>query len=132
MGRADSMPRSRWRAIRALEADQRYLVLASSIPTKKVTSAWRMFKGARQVRGQLEGTEGVIGFSLLARPLRNQYATLSVWVDEAALATFVATKPHAEIMGRLSSDMAAPKFERWFIDGAGKRPSWREALRRLG
>lgn len=126
------MPTSRWKSIRALEADQTYLVLASSIPTKRVTSAWKMFKGSRIVRKQLAATDGLIGFSLLARPLRNEYATLSVWTGEAALATFASTSPHAELMHALSPELASTRFERWFIDGGGGPPEWTEALQRLG
>ena len=126
------MPTSRWKSIGALDADREYLVLASSIPTKKISSTWRMFRGASQVRKQLAHTDGVIGFSLLARPLRNQYATLSVWTDENALAAFVRQNPHTEIMSSLSDQMGPTRFERWTISGSDGLPSWVEALQRLG
>lgn len=115
-----------------LDADREYLVLASSIPTKQISSTWSMFRGASQVRNQLAHTDGVIGFSLLARPFRNQYATLSVWTDDDALAAFVRQHPHAEIMSSLSEQMGPTRFERWTISGSDGLPSWDEALRRLG
>ena len=116
----------------ALDADREYLVLASSIPTRQISSAWRMFRGASQIRKQLAATEGVIGFSLLARPLRNQYATLSVWTDDNALAAFVGHNPHTEIVSSLSDQMGPTRFERWTISGSDGLPSWDEALQRLG
>ncbi len=78
--------------MKPLEPDREYVVLASSIPPLSRSST-RRFRGASAVRKQLASTEGVIGFSLLARPLRKQYATLSVWVDEGALAVVRRWEP---------------------------------------
>ncbi len=116
----------------SLEPDREYVVLASSIPPLKLSSTWRMFRGARAVRRQLGSSDGVIGFSLLARPLRKQYATLSVWIDEGALAVFVGHSPHRELMTELSPAMGPTRFVRWTINGSDGRPSWDDALRRLG
>jgi heme-degrading monooxygenase HmoA len=74
----------------------------------------------------------LVGFSLLARPWRKQYATLSVWVDEAALSAFAAASPHRELMAKLAPEMATTKFVRWTMTGSEGRPSWRNALHRLG
>lgn len=115
-----------------LEPDREYLVLASSIPPRSMSSTPRLFRGASVVRKQLEGTAGVVGFSLLARPLRKQYATLSVWVDEPALAAFAGESPHRQLMADLAPEMGATKFVRWTIKGSEGQPSWREALERLG
>lgn len=43
--------------------------------------------------------------SLPARPLRKPYATLSVWVDEPALAAFAGGEPHRAVMAELVPDM---------------------------
>jgi hypothetical protein len=114
-----------------LEPDHEYVVLASSIPPRSVSSTPRLFRGASAVRKQLASTEGVAGFSLLARPLRKQYATLSLWVDEPALAAFAQGNPHRELMIDLAPEMGATKFVRWTIKGRDGRPSWNEALKRL-
>jgi hypothetical protein len=124
--------KSPWKSLLPLEADRQYLVLASSIPPRSRTSTWRLFRGASAVRRQLAETAGVAGFSLLARPYRKQYATLSVWTDEAALAAFADTDPHRDLMHGLSPEMGPTKFVRWTIRGADGQPSWDEALRRLG
>lgn len=123
--------KSPWKSVRPLEAGREYLVLASSIPTRRLASTFRMFAGASAVRRQLEGAEGLVGFSLLARPLRKQYATLSVWADDEALATFTSARPHAELMSALAPEMGPTKFVRWMIDGFDGPPSWTDAVRRL-
>ncbi len=69
---------------------------------------------------------------MLASPMRKYYATLSVWRDADALNVFVADSPHHEIMSELAPEMGATKFVRWTIAGAAGRPSWDDALRRLG
>jgi hypothetical protein len=74
----------------------------------------------------------LVGFSLLARPWRKQYATLSVWVDENALSAFAAASPHRELMAKLAPEMEATKFVRWTMIGSDGRPTWHDALRRLG
>ena len=92
----------------------------------------RLFRGASAVRKQLESTDGVVGFSLLARPLRKQYATLSVWVAAAALAAFAGDQPHKRLMDDLSPEMGPTQFVRWKMTGSEGRPTWAEAFRRLG
>jgi hypothetical protein len=124
--------KSPWKSLGSLESDREYLVLASSIPARKRSATWRMFRGSRTVRKQLIGTDGVIGFSLLARPWKKQYATLSVWTGGAALDAFATTNPHREIMAALAPEMGPTKFVRWSIQGADGRPSWDDALQRLG
>lgn len=123
--------KSPWKAMKALEPDREYLVLASLIPPTSRSSTGRLFRGAGEVRKQLSATQGVVGFSLLARPVRKQYATLSIWEDEASLGAFAASKPHGELMASLSPEMAPTSFVRWTIKGSQGRPSWSEALRRL-
>jgi len=123
--------RSLWKKLGDLEPDAEYLVLASAIPTRHLHSTWRMYRGARAVRKQLTSTDGIVGFSLLARPLRKQYATLSVWTDQEALNAFVHASPHSELKSGLAPGMGPTRFERWTITGSQRRPSWSEALRRL-
>ena len=123
--------KSPWKWSSQLEPDREYLVLASSIPPRSRRSTWNLFRGASRVRKQLAATDGVMGFSLLARPLAKQYATLSVWRDEAALAAFAGAEPHRGLVSTLSPEMGPTKFVRWTIRGADGQPSWSDALQRL-
>lgn len=123
--------KSPWTAIRPMQPEREYLVLASSIPPLSRTSTRALFAGAGAVRRQLADTEGLVGFSLLARPVRKQYATLSVWEDEQALDAFADQTPHRELVSTLPPAMAPTTFVRWTVSGADGRPSWGDALRRL-
>lgn len=114
-----------------MEPDGEYLVLASSIPARRYRSTARLFRGASQTKRQLRHSDGLIGFSLLARPATKQYATLSVWRDEAALQAFARSEPHGALMRRLAPEMGDTSFLRWTIRGAAGRPQWQDALRRL-
>ena len=124
--------RSPWKATHPMLPDQAYVVFASLLPPRSRTSTRALFAGASAVRKQLHTTDGVIGFSLLARPFRKQYATLSVWEDEAALAAFAGQTPHRELAAALAPVMAPTTFVRWTVRGEDGRPSWSDALRRLG
>ena len=123
--------KSPWKWLGTLDPEQEYVVLASAIPAKSRRSTWRMFNGSRVVRKQLSGTDGVIGFSMLARPISKDYATLSVWRDEAALTAFAGADPHRGFMGALAPEMGPTKFVRWGIKGSDGKPSWDDALARL-
>lgn len=123
--------KSRWKSLREPDAGTDYLVMASSIPPRSLRSTWRLFQGSRAVRKQLLSTEGVIGFSMLAEPLRRHYATLSIWDDAEALAAFTAGRPHHDLMVELAPEMAPTTFVTWTISGRDPRPTWSEALERL-
>jgi heme-degrading monooxygenase HmoA len=123
--------RSPWKAIAPLEPGHEYLVLASSIPGRQWRSTRKLFRGSSAVRKQLAGADGLVGFSMEAKPIAKQYATLSVWRDAAALDNFVTANPHREIMGDLKPEMGPTKFVRWTIDGRDGRPNWNDARSRL-
>jgi hypothetical protein len=63
--------KSPWKSSTSLEPEREYLVLASSIPPKSRRPTWRLFLGARSPQA-VGVADGVIGFSLLARPLHKQ------------------------------------------------------------
>ncbi len=123
--------KSPWKTVAALDPDAEYLVLASSIPPKSAASTWKLFRGSRAVRRQLLSSDGLVGFSMLAEPLRKHYATLSVWRDEVALDAFARAHPPDRLMADLGPEMGATRFVRWTISGTDGPPLWTEALARL-
>jgi hypothetical protein len=123
--------KSRWKSFGELDSGREYLVLASSIPARALSSTWKMFSGARMVRRQLAGTDGVIGFSLLAEPFGKNYATLSVWTGQDALDGFTTAQPHLDLMRALAPAMGPTRFVTWTISGADGLPAWADALDRL-
>jgi hypothetical protein len=123
--------KSPWKQLQPHDPNREYVAFASRIPPRSRRSTWRLFRGSRAVSRQLAQTDGVVGFSLLARPLRKEYATLSLWIDDASLASFASSAPHCELRDELAPEMAPTTFRRWNVAAGEARPTWSEALRRL-
>ena len=107
------------------------MALLSYLPLK---SYWRVFHFVfytAQVTKQLASVQGLVGYSLLARPLSKRFWTLSAWKSEEALLTFVQQPPHVRIMTALGPHMDATKFMRWTVKGSQLPLKWDEALRRF-
>jgi len=85
---------------------------------------------AAQVIKQLAAADGLVGYSLLARPFSKRFWTLSAWESEAALRTFVQNKPHLRIMTALAPHMDKTKFVRWAVKGSDLPLRWDDALQR--
>ena len=125
------MPVLPWKTSVDPRPDADYLVMASSLPLRHFRSTFRFFRHVRAIRAQLDHADGLIGYSLWAKPIAKRYWTLSAWRDEAALMSFMRSPPHAEIMQRLKPDMSPTKFVRWTVTGTDALVPWDEALRRL-
>lgn len=125
------MPSLPWRTLHQANPDADYVVMASSLPLKRLRTTFRFFRFTRAIRRQLAGTEGLIGYTLWAKPLAKRYWTVSVWTDEDALTAFMRASPHAEIMERLHPEMGETAFVRWSIKGSEACVTWNEALSRL-
>jgi quinol monooxygenase YgiN len=114
-----------------MEPGTGYLVMASHLPLKRITATVRFFRAVSAVRKQLATAEGLIGYTLRAKPLARDYWTLSVWTDETALGQFMRTPPHAQVMTSLKPFMGPTKFVTWTISAADDRPSMTTALKHL-
>ena len=125
------MPDMPWSGHAEMESGVEYLVMASYLPLKRLASTPRLFRGVSAIRRQLASAEGLVGYTLRAKPLAGNYWTLSVWKDQAALQRFVSAPPHAEIMSSLRPIMGATKFVTWMTTGAEGRPEWPAAIERL-
>jgi quinol monooxygenase YgiN len=114
-----------------MEPGGEYLVMASHLPLRNITSTLRFFRAVAAIRKQLSATEGLVGYTLRAKPVAREYWTLSVWNDRDALGQFMRTPPHVRLMGSLKPFMGTTQFVQWQITTADGRPSWTEALERL-
>ena len=114
-----------------MEPGSDYLVMASHLPLKRISSTVRFFRGVSAVRKQLAAADGLVGFTLRAKPLARDYWTLSVWKDEAALREFMRTPPHVQLMTSLKPHMGPTKFLTWTISMTDGRPNLAGALERL-
>ena len=87
------MPASPWRSFGSPDPKGEFVALLSYLPLK---SYWRMpsfFLYTAQVAKQLASAQGLLGYSVLARPLSKRFWTLSAWKDEEALRAFVQHLP---------------------------------------
>jgi hypothetical protein len=125
------MPDLPWNSRAEMEPGRSYLVMASHLPLKQITSTVRFFRGVSAIRKQLTSAEGLIGYALRAKPIARNYWTLSVWMDETSLRSFMRTAPHVGLMTSLKPAMGPTKFVQWEIAGSEGRPSWEVALQRL-
>lgn len=122
------MPDLPWTARAEMEPGTGYLVMASHLPLKRITATVRFFRGVSAVRKQLAAADGLIGYTLRARPLARDYWTLPVWKDNAALREFMRTPPHVQLMTSLKPLTGPTKFITWTIPAADRRPSMAGAL----
>lgn len=125
------MPDLPWTPRAEMEPGRDYLVMASHLPLTRITATVRFFRAVSAIRKQLASAEGLVGYTLRAKPLARNYWTLSVWTDQAALQGFMRTAPHVELMGSLKPFMAPTKFVQWEITATDGRPSWTQADERL-
>jgi quinol monooxygenase YgiN len=120
-----------WTARAEMEPGIDYLVMASHLPLKRISSTVRFFRGVSTVRKQLATADGLVGYTLRAKPLARDYWTLSVWEDERALREFMRTPPHVQLMTSLKPLMGPTKFVTWKISAADGRPTMTDALEHL-
>jgi len=126
-----AMPDLSWTARAEMEPGTGYLVMASHLPLTRLTSTVRFFRGVTAVRRQLATADGLVGYTLRAKPLARDYWTLSVWTDDLALRQFMRTAPHLQLMSSLKPFMGPTKFVTWTISAADGRPSMANALEHL-
>jgi hypothetical protein len=62
-------------------------------------------RDAMRVRTLVRRSEGALGVSLVARPLRREFETLSAWRDRESLNAMVRAEPHRSVMGRYRAAM---------------------------
>ena len=125
------MPDLSWTSRSHMEPGHEYLVMASHLRLERITSTVRFFRGVSAVRRQLAGADGLVGYTLRAKPFARDYWTLSVWKDQASLRGFMRTPPHAQLMSSLRPLMGPTKFVQWNITAADGRPSFAGALEHL-
>ncbi len=121
-----------WTSRCEMQPDEHYLVMASHLPLLRLASTVQFFRAVAAVRRQLATADGLVGYTLRAKPLARDYWTLSVWTDEAALLGFMRKPPHVDVMRSLRPVMGPTKFVQWQVTGGDGRPSWGTAMEHLG
>jgi heme-degrading monooxygenase HmoA len=125
------VPAMPWKSFAAPEGDREYTAMVSYLPLNKFRALPKFMKYTFQVRRQLAGSEGLIGYSMDANVVGKEFWTLSVWEDAEALRRFVHRDPHDEVMRDLLPDMGQTEFVRWKASGSSVAPAWEAAKERI-
>jgi hypothetical protein len=124
------MPTLPWTTAENASSDEGdALVMASRFRLRSFRDVVPFLRDAMKVRTLVRRSDGALGVSLVARPLRREFATLSAWRDRESLDAMVRTEPHRSIMGRYHAVMADAKFV--FYAPAAYPPTWTEAEQQL-
>jgi hypothetical protein len=105
--------------------------MASRLELRRLRDVPPFLAAALKIRRQMLGSPGVLGLSLIARPLHRTFWTLSAWQDQAALSADVGRQPHRQIMTHFRPRMAGAAFVTWTAPATALPIPWDEALQRL-
>ena len=125
------MPASPWRSRAPVAPGLEYLAMATFLPLRSYRTIPRFLRLTSSVVRQLERTDGLVGYSLLAQPVRKRFWTVSVWTDRRALDAFVRQMPHLGVMVDLRPHMGPTRFTAWTVLGSALPISWNQATERL-
>lgn len=124
-------PPTPWKSLAEPEPDRDYVVLLTHLPLRRLSRLPLFLRYVRKIQQQLNAApDGLVGFSLLAKPLSSNYWTLSAWRDADAIAAFIREAPHRDAMHELSAVLPGFKNDRWTAAGHDLPPSWQDALTR--
>lgn len=107
------------------------IVMASRLELLRLRDVPSFLAAALRIRRQMLGSPGALGVSLIARPARRTFWTLSAWQDQAALSSVVGRQPHKQIMNHFRPRMAGSAFVTWTAPATALPIPWDEALKRL-
>jgi heme-degrading monooxygenase HmoA len=125
------MPTLPWITVDETPEGGAVVVMASRFRVRGYRHVLPFLLDAMRVHTQVRKADGALGVSLVAHPLRREFATLSAWRDREALNAMVRAEPHRTIMGRYRSAMADSRFTFWNAPPSELPLDWAEADRRL-
>ena len=105
--------------------------MASRLPLRSRRTVPRFFRLTLSVARQLERTEGLVGYTLLAQPMKGTFWTLSAWTDQQHLDAFARAMPHLAVIRKLRPRMGPTRFSFWTVKGSALPITWEEAIDRL-
>lgn len=80
-----------WKQFSKPDADAEYLVVLTYLPMNRLLGLPHFLAYVRKIQRQLDAAPAdLVGYSLLAKPHRSRYWTVSAWADATALAAFMA------------------------------------------
>src|SRR6266496_4268697 len=89
------MPALPWVTGSPVDADRECVVMASRLPLSNHRHIPGFMRATMQIRRQLAGAEGLVGYALDAKLLRKTFWTVSAWQSQDALDAFSRADPHS-------------------------------------
>ncbi|MFG2924700.1 DUF3291 domain-containing protein [Streptomyces sp. NPDC048305] len=125
------MPTLPWVVPQPPPADSTVVVMASRFEVRSFRDVPRFLLSSLTAWKQVRSAPGAFGASLVARPGKRLFLTLSAWESREALYAFARTEPHRGIMTALAPTMRSSTFTFWEASASGLPISWDEAERRV-
>nr|WP_133995388.1 DUF3291 domain-containing protein [Streptomyces sp. 846.5] len=125
------MPTLPWTTPNPATPNTQAFVMASRFEVRSARDVPRFFLKSLSAWRQVRSAPGALGASLIARPLKRTFFTLSAWEGRDALYAFAGTEPHRSIMSGLRSTMRDSTFTFWELPVEELPISWENAQRRL-
>ncbi|MEU9075553.1 DUF3291 domain-containing protein [Kitasatospora sp. NPDC048538] len=125
------MPTLPWTAPNPATPGTSAIVMASRFEVRSLSDVPRFFARSMTVWRQLRRSPGALGGSLIARPLRRTFYTLSAWESREALDAFAAAEPHRSVMRGLRGTMRESTFTFWQTPVEQLPITWADAHGRL-
>jgi hypothetical protein len=126
------MPTLPWTAPRRSHpAKGEMTVMASRFKLREWRDVPPFFLAALKIRRQMLRSPGIIGVSLIAKPIAKTFYTLSAWEDRDSLNAAVIQQPHLTTMERFRSRTEGSMFASWSAAVRDPHPGWDDAHQRL-
>ncbi len=120
-----------WTATAPIDPDANYLVIATRFAVLRRRDLPGVVAATTGLWSRFGDTDGLIGYSLSARPVRGTLATLSAWRDHDTMLAFVRGPAHGEVVDHTRARLRESTFTSWRATGAELPADWRTADHRL-
>lgn len=125
------MPTLPWTIPNPATPNTQAFVMASRFEVRSAKDVPRFFLKSLSAWRQVRSAPGALGASLIAKPLKRTFFTLSAWEGRDALYAFARTEPHRSIMSGLRSTMRDSTFTFWELPVEELPLTWENAKRHL-
>lgn len=124
------MPTIPWIGAAQVSADPAF-AMVSRFRLRRRRDVVPFFISALRIHNQMRRSSGILGLSLVARPLRREFLTLSAWDDRESLMAAVLDEPHRRAMERFRAAMDDSTFDYWSLSASELPIPWPTAMARL-
>ncbi|MET9594973.1 DUF3291 domain-containing protein [Streptomyces sp. NPDC006516] len=125
------MPALPWITPQPPPSEGTAVVMASRFEVRSLRDVPRFLLKSLAAWKQVRSAPGAFGASLVARPSKRVFYTLSAWESREALHAYARTEPHRSVMTGLGPTMRSSTFTFWDVPVDRLPISWDEAMRRI-